>query len=60
MKIGGVNLLSEDRDKNIAFLQNKIDKESFPDYWDLGYDIVYLMNWLIWADNKEDERNRKN
>ena len=57
--MGGVNFLSEDRDKNIAFLQNKIDKESFPDYWDLGCDIVYLMNWLIWADNKEDEREEQ-
>ena len=50
--MGGMALLSEDRDMNKSFLQKKVEKESFPHYWDLGCDVLYLMRWLTWEDEK--------
>ena len=57
--LGGVDILSEDRDMNKAFLKNKVKNDSFPPYWDIGCDVVYLMKTLMIEDGNEDEKEFK-
>ena len=58
-EMGGVDLLSEDRDMNKDFLQKKIEEEAFPESWDLGSDVVYLMLYLsLYVDEEAVEEEK--
>ena len=56
---GGMDFDSNDREMNQAFLKKKIELEKFPNYWDIGCDVVYLMNFLKWEDGDGDEKEDK-
>ena len=58
---GGMDFHSNDREMNQSFLKKKIDLCSFPHYWDIGCDVAYLANWLVWSDDdgKESEGEHK-
>lgn len=56
---GGMDFHSNDREMNKEFLIKKIELEKFPNYWDIGCDVAYLMNWLKWEDGHKDEQEDK-
>ena len=47
---GGMDFDSNDREMNQAFLKKKVELCTFPKYWDIGCDVGYLLNWLVWSD----------
>ncbi len=52
---GGMDFDSNDREMNKAFLKKKVELCTFPWYWDIGCDVGYLIEWLVWTDEDESD-----
>jgi len=52
---GGMDFDSNDREMNKAFLKKKVEHCTFPWYWDIGCDVGYLIEWLVWTDEDKSD-----
>ncbi len=52
---GGMDFDSNDREMNKAFLKKKVELCTFPWYWDIGCDVGYLIEWLVWTDEDKSD-----